>query len=251
MRTFSKVLLLASIYVRLIATVLLLFFLESCFVNDEFKPDPKPCPDLPIVFYEGDEYPTVQIGDQCWMAKNLNIGQIIHTNQEMENNGSIERYCYLNREILCKIFGGLYQWDEMMQYSVDNIGQGICPDGWRIPSKHDFNILNNFAPSKSYLVDNQIINWKPYPEDKSTGFNALPSGHYQHDDQEFYSLYRVARFWSSEINEDQLFVFEIFSKQLRPQGIIGNVPLDLYDERYAYPRYDKKNAHSVRCIKNE
>ncbi len=44
----------------------------------------------------------------------------------MTNNGIIEKYCYDNNEANCDIYGGLYQWNEMMQYVTTEGVQGIC-----------------------------------------------------------------------------------------------------------------------------
>jgi len=45
---------------------------------------------------DGKTYNTVLIGEQCWMAENLNIGEMINGTEEMTNNGVIERYCQEN-----------------------------------------------------------------------------------------------------------------------------------------------------------
>ncbi len=66
----------------------------------------------------GQTYTTVQIGDQCWMAENLNIGEMINSGSNMTNNGVIEKYCFSNDPANCETYGGLYQWNEMMEYST-------------------------------------------------------------------------------------------------------------------------------------
>jgi uncharacterized protein (TIGR02145 family) len=38
-----------------------------------------------------------------------------------------------NSESYCDIYGGLYQWDEMMQYVTAEKTKGICPTGWHLP----------------------------------------------------------------------------------------------------------------------
>jgi hypothetical protein len=68
-----------------------------------------PCPTTPVVAYEGQTYNTVQIGNQCWFKENLNVGTMIPGDQEMTDNGIIEKYCYDNDPANCAIFGGLYQ----------------------------------------------------------------------------------------------------------------------------------------------
>jgi len=42
------------------------------------------------VYYEGQTYNTVQIGDQCWLKENLNIGTRININEKYTDNGIIE-----------------------------------------------------------------------------------------------------------------------------------------------------------------
>ena len=65
---------------------------------------------------DGKSYKTVQIGTQCWMAQNLNIGTKILGNADQTNNNIIDKYCYGDDDANCNIYGGLYQWNEAMQY---------------------------------------------------------------------------------------------------------------------------------------
>ncbi|MGE5425350.1 MAG: FISUMP domain-containing protein, partial [Syntrophothermus sp.] len=86
-------------------------------------------------------YPTVQIGTQCWMAANLNHGTSITSTQMQRDNCVNEKYCYFDTPSACDTRGGLYQWDEMMQYNPAADGKGICPPAWHVPSENEWNTL--------------------------------------------------------------------------------------------------------------
>jgi uncharacterized protein (TIGR02145 family) len=90
---------------------------------------------------DGNLYSTVKIGNQRWMAENLNIGTMIDGIVNPTNNGTIEKYCYGDIAANCDIYGGLYQWDEMMQYATVESIQGICPSGWHLPSDDEIKTL--------------------------------------------------------------------------------------------------------------
>ena len=92
---------------------------------------------------DGKSYNTILIGTQCWMAQNLNIGVRINGNQYQLNNGTIEKYCYNNLESMCDVYGGLYQWNELMNYTTSSNTnpsgrQGICMTGWHVPSESEW-----------------------------------------------------------------------------------------------------------------
>lgn len=93
-----------------------------------------PCPGTPSISFGGQTYNTVQIGSQCWLKENLNIGTRKASNSNQTNNGTIEKYCFENTEANCDVYGGLYQWSEMMSYSTTPGVQGICPTGWHVPT---------------------------------------------------------------------------------------------------------------------
>lgn len=100
-----------------------------------------PCPGMPTVEYEGQVYNTIQIFGQCWLKENLNVGTMIPGQQEMIDNDTIEKYCYNNEPDSCTKYGGLYAWDEMMQYTTQTGTQGICPPGWHLPTDEDWKVL--------------------------------------------------------------------------------------------------------------
>ena len=98
-------------------------------------------------------YNTVQIGSQCWMAENLNIGEMIIAGPYQTNNGIIEKYCYDNDPANCEAYGGLYQWNEMMEYVTDTVVQGICPEGWFLPTDTEWTQLVEYVVSQGYPND--------------------------------------------------------------------------------------------------
>jgi uncharacterized protein (TIGR02145 family) len=100
-----------------------------------------PCPGIPTILFGGQTYNTVAIGDQCWLKENLNIGTIINGSQNDSDNGIIEKYCYNNDSANCSTYGGLYQWNEAMQYDTTEGIKGICPVGWHLPTLGEFSSL--------------------------------------------------------------------------------------------------------------
>lgn len=101
-----------------------------------------PCPDIPTVDYEGKTYNTVIILHQCWLRESLDLGTRHDFGVNSSDNGQIEKYCYHNLDANCDKYGGMYQWDEMMNYTATEGGKGICPVGWHIPSLNDKSILS-------------------------------------------------------------------------------------------------------------
>ena len=86
------------------------------------------------------------------MAENLNVGEFIRGRKNQENDSKIERYCYDNDTTNCNMYGGLYQWAEMMQLPsrcntescadlIKPNHQGICPSGWRLLTYNDYYIV--------------------------------------------------------------------------------------------------------------
>lgn len=224
-----------------------------------------PCPETPTVTYEGQVYNTVKIGDQCWLKENLNVGEMIMNTEEMEDNGVIEKYCYDNDADSCAKYGGLYQWDEMMQYSNQPATQGICPPDWHIPTHEDWVILegevDNHYDRWDEIWDGTSINrgydvgynlkttdgWNPYAYGAdSVGFSGMPAGN-RNLLGNFNSIGNYAIWWVSETsvdkegkdsekpNNDESALYRSLSHQLH-QVIMQTA--------------SNKNAFSVRCVRN-
>ncbi len=129
---------------------------------------------------DGTVYRTLHLGDQIWLADNVNRGSMIYGAEDQRDNGIIEKYCYDNNPVLCEKYGGLYQWDEAMHYSTQESSQGICPAGWHIPSDSEWKILELFlgmsredANEKLWRGIDQGVLIQPGGE---TGFEALRGG---------------------------------------------------------------------------
>ena len=166
-----------------------------------------PCPGIPTVMdADGNVYNTVRIGNFCWMAKNLNVGVRINGDEDQMDNNIIEKYCYDNNNGNCNAYGGLYQWDEMMQYAPSDDGeigttQGICPDGWHIPTKFEWSILNQYLGENAggKLKETGTTHWL-FPNQGATnesGFSALPGGE-RNIENAFESIGEQGCFYSSE-----------------------------------------------------
>ena len=117
------------------------------------------------------QYPTIQIGGQCWMAANLDYGTDISSGISQRDNCIVEKYCLRGTVLNCAKFGGFYQWDEMMHYSKTNGNQGICPPAWHVPTEAEWlTLFNQFAPL-NLSVAGAALKSTGY-----TGFDALMNG---------------------------------------------------------------------------
>jgi len=147
-------------------------------------------------------YNTVQIGPHCWMAQNLNVGTSIAGTTTSANNGIIEKYCYSNSDAQCDVYGGLYQWYEMMNYTTTAGVQGICPTGWHLPTDDEWTALTtnlggeSVAGGKMKEVGTAHWNSPNSGATNSSGFSCLPGG-YRGTNGTFTNIGYVGYFWSS------------------------------------------------------
>jgi uncharacterized protein (TIGR02145 family) len=197
------------------------------------------CPGQPTVTdIDGNTYNTVLIGTQCWLKENLKTGTRIASTGEQTNNATIEKYCYDNDDSNCNTFGGLYQWDEMMQYTTSGL-QGICPLGWQLPSDDEWTTLTNYLGDETSaggkLKEFGISHWN-FPNTggtNSSGFTALPAG-FCNSNGFFYQKSNIANFWSSsESDGSNAWHRELFSG----------------DSSIYRDNFTKSSGFSVRCVK--
>jgi len=196
-----------------------------------------PCPGLPNITdpRNGKVYNTVLVGNQCWLRENLDIGTRINGSQAQTNNSTIEKYCYDDNPSNCNTYGGLYQWNEAMQYVTNQGAKGICPSGWHVPTLSEFMTLGGTVVGDANALKAVLQGTGAGAGTNTSGFTALLAGD-RFDNGYFENLSHEAYFWSSS-NYDET----------------GAGNLNLYyndDIIYLGLNDDKKYGFSVRCVKD-
>jgi uncharacterized protein (TIGR02145 family) len=195
----------------------------------------------PLV-YGGQSYATVQIGTQCWMAENLNIGTMINGSNNQMDNSTIEKYCYNDNTANCATYGGLYQWNEMMQYVTTESTQGVCPTGWHLPSDTEWTTLTTTlggtgSNTGSKMADNAALwNSGALESDSEFGNSALavlPAGHRLTNGSFDYQGY-YATLWSSTETGSNAWTRDLYYNNT-----------DVYRNNY-----NKAFGFSVRCVRD-
>lgn len=174
-----------------------------------------------VADHEGNNYRTINIGNQLWMAENLNT---IH----YSNGEKIKSFCYDHDTAYCKIFGRLYTWDALnIGANLDSL-PGICPDNWHVPTDEEWSVmLDSIGGFKSAGI---VLRRGKYSD-----FNLLWGGNYQSDLDIFSFIDRKVYFWSST-------EFSNSAAWMRMTGAnTKNVNRSTVPKEYAF---------SIRCVKD-
>lgn len=169
---------------------------------------------------DSQSYDVVKIGNQCWMAKNLNF--------DVANNS----WCYNNTATNCTNYGKLYNWT----------GAGLaCPSGWHLPSDAEWKTMEMTLGMSQ--ADANLDGWERGTDqgtkikvNGSSGFKALLSGLRNTTQTPYNDLGTVGYYWTSTV---------------------GNLETKAYrrtisssDARIYRGDMHKDNGFSVRCVKN-
>ena len=165
---------------------------------------------------DGKKYKTVKIGNQIWMAENLNFD-------------APDSKCYDNSQENCAKYGRLYNWETAMK---------ICPNGWHLPSYEEWTTLTDFVGGIK-TAGTKLKAKSGWSEDGNGtddfGFSALPGGGGdRHGSFSYIGLY--GNWWSAtELNSG-----------------IANLRIMYYDdERTDWNfNYGKSNLFSLRCLQD-
>lgn len=211
----------------------------------------------PIIFYpdftygsvsdiDGNNYKTIQIGTQLWMAENLkttkfNDGTVIpDITENLEwSNLTTPGYSWYNNDAASykTTFGALYNW-----YAVST--DKLCPTGWHVPIDSEFKILTDYLGDNSgeKMTETGNNHWLNYITDATnvSGFTGLPGGlRYYHSNNapevNFAGIGETGSWWSASDNG--------------AMGSISQLYWDYYINFYQ-DLADKVFGMSVRCIKN-
>ena len=166
---------------------------------------------------DGQAYKTVKIGDQWWMAENLNYE-------------GVNSYCYNDSAEYCEEYGRLYTWER---------ARDACPTGWRLPTREDFDTLLAAVGGDS-LAGNALKSFAGWnsAEDEgngldSYGFSGRPAG-WKDLTGDYYQVGFFGRFWSISNRSDK----HAYTLHLKYNAESGSLDYT-----------SKESAISVRCVK--
>lgn len=188
---------------------------------------------------DGQVYKTVKIGNQVWMAENLNY--------EIDSS-----FCYNDSAEYCAKYGRLYRWATAVGKPESECGygkicslpsgniQGVCPSGWHMPSKAEWDTLFN-AVGGQLTAGKMLKSTSDWIQDGNGtdefGFSVLPSGYVAKGGSYSYAKYYANLLSSTEFEEHDgagAYVATMSSKY-------DYVNLDYTNKSYGF---------SVRCLKN-
>jgi uncharacterized protein (TIGR02145 family) len=145
---------------------------QSCAFSREVAVPPFTCGVSQVEDADNHLYNTVEIAGMCWMRENLQV-------TKTPSGNAITSYCYNNNPAFCSE-GRLYQWGIMMNGSASSNAspsgvQGICPDGWHVPSQAEYGAMTAlYGVGSGTAVHYRSPSWGGAPN--TSGFSALPTG---------------------------------------------------------------------------
>lgn len=200
---------------------------------------------------DGQIYKTVKIGDQIWMAENLNYADSIKTPSLIGKS-----WCYANKAENCAVTGRLYTWtaaidsvklatdaDNPQDCGLDksctlpDTVQGICPPGWHLPENKEWDslLIKVGGDATALKVLKSQTGWfRQGNGSDDVGFSALPAGD-RINNGNFFDIGKLAGFWSASETDYN------YAKAL-DLGYCSNYA--------ALGYYNKSFGFSVRCLKN-
>jgi len=165
---------------------------------------------------DGKKYKAVKIGEQTWMAENLNY----------DASGS---KCYGNKPENCAKYGRMYNW---------SIAKKACPSGWHLPSKSEWEVLEE-AVGGLEVAGKKLkakSGWSSNNGADEFGFSALPGGIVYPDGDYFHYIGDVGYWWSaSEFGISDAFSFYMGS---------------FYEYSARWVEFNKNYMFSIRCMQN-
>ena len=141
---------------------------------------------------DGKDYKTIVIGNQEWMAENLNFnGESAYLWSECNEDEDHCSGCFDNKLANCEKGGRYYTWTEAMYLDkkwtndlareagkIKAVHQGVCPNGWHIPTANEWNALFNYVDDPMKMMARKIPEWNTYVDriTNASGFTAYPTG---------------------------------------------------------------------------
>lgn len=210
---------------------------------------------------DGNSYDAVRIGDQVWMATNLKTTHYADGTEIPQgttiSDTTAYRYCPANNPQTVDKYGYLYNWPAVMHGESSSESnpsgmQGICPNGWHVPSDAEWIELKNavarrvqYGESIAQALASNDSSWAINYEmgvpglnpnlNNSTGFSAVPAGDYDYGG--FDNIGNHANFWSA--TQHSIYSDDAYCREL------------YFDFANVYsPCVPKFYGFSVRCLRD-
>ena len=220
-----------------------------------------------VTDYDGNVYQTVEIGEQIWMAESMRASHYADGTAIPLVEGDAawnavkiddKAFCYVNNDpLISETYGSYYTWAAAMDGPPDtqpgpNGFQGVCPDGWHIPSDEEWKQLEIYlglskedaekvtfrgADEGGKLKEQGFAHWKS-PNTGATnvsGFTSIPSGG-RHYEGGFFETGYFAIYWAGTEGQpsDAWTYHQDFDRAESFRGLIF-----------------KNYGYSVRCVKDK
>jgi len=219
---------------------------------------------------DGNSYSSIQIGDQVWMAENLKVthyadGTPIPEVGYAEEWSALtpdpdhQAYCwYENLQASGDTAGALYNWMAAVKGDagsslVPSGIQGVCPEGWHLPSDGEWKELEMFLGMSQVNADK--VEWRGSDEGgqlkeigftswqmpniggaNNSGFTAIPGG-FRSNSGAFYSFHQYASYWTAtgSLSDEEMAWYRTL----------------YFNNQQVYRQYNiRTQGFSVRCVKD-
>lgn len=203
-----------------------------------------------VTDYDGNIYRTIKIGNQTWMTENLRTthyydGTSIGDGSLFDHYTEEIAYCigptdttkyffyYNNNKTYEKPYGCLYNWYAAVNgtnFSDSHPGgiQGVCPSGWHVPSRNEYEELQEFVGDNSF---SRLLTGG------ESGFNAVYGGYRNDVENSFFGLGSSGSYISTTLIENNPCFISLFEFHKSENQII-------------FRGHTKTTGYSVRCIKD-
>ena len=202
---------------------------------------------------DGNVYDAVKIGSQTWMAQNLRVIRYADGTSVLD----VPYATYFVPSIEVK-YGYLYNWQAVMRNATSSTSdpsgvQGLCPDGWHMPSESEWIQLTDYvsrqnqytcgdgesdeiakalADTAGWRSDGNIQSPGCYPHcNNITGFSAFPTGN-----QDTATEGKMACFWSAT--------------ESGTSNSASGVALYYNKAHVTFSNFSKEDKMAIRCVKN-
>ena len=216
-----------------------------------------------ITDVDGNEYKVVRIGSQCWTAENLRVlnypdgTPIEQGTPDLKLNPDDNPKYYFEYDTFLRHEGDLYTlltettkvytWAAATNFEntigPDDVVQGICPDGWHVPSKNEWDELIEFLGQETagqQLKSTDTLHWRQASQgffgSDTYGFKSISSGG-RDSFGAWYILDQYAFYWSSTPYESE--TWRIHTPYIVP-----------WHNAVQWLGYSRSNAFCVRCVKD-